>query len=160
VADDATVIGVADDIIAAGMLIWMGKDIYDILILIANAKELQDQMAERQKHEIASYEIRPAAARAEFQEKLIPYGCSIEDAPEKLGEETFFDILRGIADLKLVIEREEALGHEEWTLHNGEAVGMPVFNQDGSVLCEMSDEDAKVMDEKLSEQAQEPEPTR
>ncbi len=159
-ADDATVIGVADDIIAAGLLIWMGKDIIDILLLVGNAKELQDQMAERQKHEIASYEIRPAAARAEFQEKLIPYGCSIEDAPEKLGEETFFDILRGIADLKLVIEREETLGHEEWTLHNGEAVGMAVFNQDGSVLCEMSDEDAKVMDEKLSEQAQEPEPTR
>lgn len=147
-ADDATLIGVVDDIVAVGLIVWMGFDIYDIITLIANANEVQEQMVIRQKHEIESFDIKDSKSRAAFQEKLIPFGLTIDRAHE-LPEDTFFDILRTLPSVRIELTRKNTLGSEVWTLNSGEAVGIAIYDQNREVLAEMSDEDATEMEEAL-----------
>lgn len=149
-ADDATVIGVVDDIVAVGLVIWMGFDLYQLVMLIANAVEIEKQMAERQKHEIESFDIKDPKSRAAFQEKLIPFGLTIERAHE-LPEETFFDILRTIPAVRVEFKRKDTLGSEIWTLNSGEAVGIAIYDEAGEVVCEITDEDAAEMEVALTE---------
>lgn len=149
-ADDATVIGVVDDVVAAGLILWMGFDLYEIVTLIANAVEVQNQMAKRQERPIVSFEIKEPKARAILQEKLIPFGLSI-DRVHELPEDTLFDILRTIPYVKVQFTRENTLGYEEWMLKEGEAVGIAIYGEEGDVTAQISDEDAAQMEVTLSE---------
>lgn len=149
-ADDATVIGVVDDVVAAGLIVWMGFDLYEIVTLIANAVEVQNQMAKRQERSIVGFEIKEPKARAILQEKLIPFGLSI-DRIHELPEDTLFDILRTIPYVKVQFTREDTLGYEEWTLKEGEAVGIAIYDESGEVTAQIRDEDAAEMEATLSE---------
>jgi hypothetical protein len=147
-ADDATVIGVLDDLIAIGFIVWMGSDIIEMVRLIANAVEVNGEMEKRSTAKIISFEIKDGASRIAFQEKLTPFGLTVDRAQE-LGEQAVFDILKTLPQTEVGIKREGIPGRELWTLNNGEAVGIAVQDEMGRVKCQISGQDAGVLDKAL-----------
>lgn len=148
--DDATVIGVADDVITLGMWAWMAYDVYEIVMLIANGMKIESEMEERQKHDIESFEIQGTKTRAAFQEKLLPLGLT-NDRISELTEDQLFDILRTMKeDIVVDIKREGMPGKERWQLHNAEAVGISIFNEKNEAIAEIKDEDAVKLEEVLA----------
>jgi|GEM_PF-6604273 len=147
-ADDATVIGVLDDVIAIGLIIWMGSDIYDMVKLIANAVEINSEMEKRSASRITSFEIKDGASRTAFQEKLTPFGLTVERAHE-LGEQAVFDILKTLPETEVGIKREGIPGREIWTLNKGEAVGIAIQDDMGRIKCQISGQDANTLDKAL-----------
>ncbi len=148
-ADDATLVGVVDDVVAAGLLVWMAFDIYDIVKLILNAQTVKTEMDKRNGVEIASFRVLDPTSRAALQEKLIPFGLTVDRAQE-LGEQQLFDILRTIPQTAVEIKRVGMSGKEVWTLNSGEAVGIAIFGDNGEKMAEIADEDATKMDEALT----------
>jgi hypothetical protein len=148
-ADDATVIGVVDDIVAAGLMVWMGYDAIQLVRLVANANEVNNQMTERAKHKISAFEIKDPKSRAALQEKLTPFGLTVDKAAE-LGERQLFDILRTMPQTIVEIERQGTKGKEVWTLNKGEAVGIAILDDGGKAVAQIADEDAIKMSEALA----------
>ncbi|MFA5855235.1 MAG: hypothetical protein WC846_03050 [Candidatus Gracilibacteria bacterium] len=149
-ADDATVIGVVDDILAVGLSIWMSYDLIQIIRLIANAVEVQNQMEERQRFPITSVDIRGSQNRAAIQEKLIPYGLTVDRIYE-LPEDALFDILGTLPSVEIEIKREATIGSEVWTLTQGKATGIAVLDQYKNSVAEITGEDATEMDEAIDQ---------
>ena len=148
-ADDATIIGVVDDIVAAGLLVWMSFDIYDIVKLVANAKTVQNEMVKRSGVAITSFRILDPKSRAVMQEKLTPFGLTVERAHE-LGEQQLFDILRTIPETAVEIKRAGIAGKEVWYLKKAEAIGITITDNSGKEIAKISDEDAVKLDQVLS----------
>lgn len=147
-ADDATAIGVVDDVIAAGLALWMAKDIYDIVKLIANAQEVQVEMEKRSKKPITGFTLKDAKSRAALQEKLSPLGKTVDQAHE-LGEAALFDHLRLLPEATVEIKREGMPGRELWILKKGEVVGISILGEKGETIASISDTDASKIDETL-----------
>jgi len=148
-ADDATLIGVIDDIIAVGMIIWMGFDIYEIIKLIANAAEIKQEMDKRSAAKITSFEIKDSASRKAFAAKLSPLGLSVEQTQE-LGEKAVFDILQSLPQTEIAIRRENMNGMEIWSLKNGTATGIAILDEMGRVKCQISGEDTETIEKALA----------
>lgn len=148
-ADDATVIGVVDDIVALGLTVWMAFDIYDIVKLIANTVKVQEEMSKRNGVQITAFKIRDPKSRAAMQEKLVPFGLTVDRAHE-LGEQQLFDMLRTIPETAVEITRNGIEGKEVWYLKNAEAIGITILDDSGNEVAKISDGDAVKLDEALS----------
>lgn len=149
-ADDATLIGVVDDVVAVGLLAWSAYDIYELVTLVANAAAVQEEMDKRKTAEITSFKILDNKSRAALQEKLTPYGKTVDNAYE-LGEQVLFDLLRTLPETAVEIKRQGVPGREIWYLKESEAVGITLFNEKGEEVAKISDEDAEELDKALTE---------
>lgn len=150
VADDATGIGILDDPIAIGMGLWMASDIYDIIKLVSNAKEVENQMAQRTGKQIKYLAFGNQKGHGEFQKEVrAQYGINAEDAVDKLTEVQIFGVLRNIPSITIEMRRVGMPGTEIWNLRNGEANGLKIIDAGGKTICEINDEDAGKIDQAM-----------
>lgn len=149
-ADDALVIGVVDDIIAAGLLLWSAKDILDIVIVIRDAVKLNEEMKRRATVPITNYEVKDTKSRAALQKELTKQGKTIDTMME-LGEQAVEDIIRGVPEMEIEVVREGMPGREVWIMKGGEIVGMKIKDDSGKVICEVKDKDADKIDKAAQE---------
>jgi len=148
-ADNATVIGVVDDFVAAGFMIWMGKDLIDMVKLIANASEIQSEMEKRSGHTMTSFEIVDEASRSKVEALLQTKGLALENI-QNVDEDTLFAILKQLSEAKIRIRREGMPGYETWTLVNGEATGIRISDDAGRTKAAISEADAGELGKQLA----------
>lgn len=144
-----------DDIVAVGLLLWTAKDVYDVVMVIRDAIKVNEEMQRRSQAPIKSFTIPDQSMKATLQEKLIPFGKTVDTMLE-LGEENMMTILRTIPALEVEIVREGISGSEVWIMKNGEVVGMKI-KEGGKVIAEVKDGDAEKIDAALAEAAPEQE---
>ena len=148
IADDATVIGVADDLLLIPLGLWMSKDIYDIYDLIKNAKKMEKEIAARHNLPIRFFRIKDGASRKALQEKLTPHGLDV-DHLEELDQETLFALLKEIPSTEIDILREGMTGRERWTLEHGNITHTAILDDELKIICEMDNDDIEKMDDAL-----------
>ncbi|MFA5829076.1 MAG: hypothetical protein WC843_01080 [Candidatus Gracilibacteria bacterium] len=150
-ADDATVIGVLDDVIALGFIVWMGIDIVEIVMLMRNAYKVKEQMAQRTGKEITEFKPEHGKSEALIQKELAKYGKTISQIHE-LSEDDLFAILKSIDEpVTFKIKRAGVAGYESWTLTKGEASGIAIFDDAGGKIAEIEDKDAAKIDKAVKE---------
>ncbi len=151
IADDATVIGVLDDVIALGLIIWMGKDIIEIIQLIRNAYKVQDEMAKRTGKSLSEFKPADLTSQTAIQKELSKYGKTINQLSD-LTEEELFTILRTVnVPVTFEIRRKGVDGYERWTLKGGEAVGIAIYDGAKKEIASITDKDASKIDQSLKE---------
>lgn len=136
VADDASVIGVIDDVVAVGMAAWMAKDIYDVAVLANRALNIKSAMEEFNKMPIA--DIKPAGI---VDEKAIEAALAARNLNmEDLTDEELMEVIRSIPDIRLRITRQGSTGYEEYRFVKGEVFSTKIKTKEGEIL-ELSDEE-------------------
>ncbi|MBN2306752.1 hypothetical protein JXD20_02095 [Candidatus Peregrinibacteria bacterium] len=134
--DDATVIGVIDDVVAVGMGVWMAKDVYDLAVLTSRSYKIKEAMEAYNKLPIA--EVQPATVT---DEKAIEAALATHDAKiEDLSGEELMELIKTIPDIRLKITREGSSGYEEYRFVKGEVYSTKIKTQSGEIL-ELSDEE-------------------
>lgn len=135
-ADDTTVIGVLDDVVAVGLTAWMAKDVYDVSVLIYKAFQVKAEMKMRQEKPISS--IFPARKKDQLalQAALSARGKKVED----LSPDQLMQVVQGIADIKILIKRKGLNGYEEYRYVKGEVWSTTIKTHKGEILT-MSDKE-------------------
>jgi len=136
VADDATVIGVLDDVVAVGMAAWMAKDIYDVAVLARNALKIKTAMEEYNKMPIANVEPARVVDRKALEAALATKGVKLED----MRADEIMELVKSIPDIRIKITREGSTGYEEYRFVKGEVFSTKIKNKQGEIL-ELSDEE-------------------
>ena len=136
IADDATVIGVLDDIVAVGMAVWMAKDIYDIVQLARKAYKIKGAMEKNSKMPITSIEPATETDKKTLEAALVTKGKNIEN----MSNDEIMSVINSIADIRLKITRSGASGFEEYHFQKGEVFSTKIKTEEGEIL-ELSDEE-------------------
>ncbi len=136
VADDATVIGVIDDVVAVGMAAWMAKDIYDVAVLASRAIKIKDTMEEFNKMPIANVEPARVVDKKALEAALAVKGVNLED----LRNDEIMEVIKSIPDIRIKITREGSTGYEEYRFVKGEVFSTKIKTKTGEIL-ELSDEE-------------------
>lgn len=135
-ADDATVIGVIDDVVAVGMAAWMAVDIYDVAELALRVKDIKDAMEEFNKMPIASVEPARVVDQKAIEAALVTRGAKLEE----LGDNEIMEVIKSIPDIRIKITRQGSSGYEEYRFVKGEVFSTKLMTKEGKIL-ELSDEE-------------------
>ncbi|MBU1935192.1 hypothetical protein KKF04_04005, partial [Patescibacteria group bacterium] len=136
IADDATWIGVLDDIVAVGMAVWMAKDIYDIAVLARKALKIKVALEDYNEMPIASIEPSTEVDRNAIEAELAVRGKTLEE----MTDEEMMEMIQSMPDIRLKITREGATGYEEYRFVRGEIWSTTIKNEAGEIY-ELSDEE-------------------
>jgi len=136
-ANDATVIGVLDDPIAIGLLIWAAVDAIQMGMLLYKAHGIYKNMNRRSQFGIA--EIKPAS---EIDQKAIEAALAERNKTsfEGMNNNEIMDVINSIADIHLKITRNGIGGYEEYHFRKGEVFSTKMQIENGEVY-ELSDEE-------------------
>lgn len=134
-ADDATIIGILDDVLAVGMLAWMAKDIYDLVQAVRNAYAMQNIMMRRSEASIESVDIiSPPSARKEW--------AGNKPITEEDQENTLAQFFSKFENVQMTITRTGQPGHELWSMKKGQVTKLSVFDNNGDIVASVEDSDA------------------
>lgn len=156
-ADDVTIIGVIDDVLAIPLALSMGYDVVQALKAVKNALTLQRAMEERKGKPPSSIKIKNHDAQVSIRKRLEPQmtpedkGKSLEEILAKYDEEEIFTILRGEKEAWIDIKREGTSGVEQWIYKDGKVEGIKIFSDHGEMLAEVHNLDAESVEKKLDE---------
>jgi len=162
-ADDATVIGVVDDIVALGFLVWSASDIVSISKTILNARTIKNELEQRKGTPIQRLQLE-SQSRDKLVSELKTMGyeesqiyVNGEINPqiiEQIPEDRLFAILD---NSKFTVERARIAGKEEWELSGGEVASLTIYDDSGKIASmtneeiEKSEEAMKEYDTKMAE---------
>jgi|GEM_PF-5179122 hypothetical protein len=146
-ADDATGIGVIDDVLLIPLAIWMGVDITQAALLIRNAYKMNKEMELRQNKDVAFFHINDKSSREALAKKL-PEGITVDQLDE-LDETTFANLLHDLPKTTIDIIRKDTSGRERITMTNGKVIHTAVLDDNFDTICEMDSGDIDSMDSAL-----------
>ncbi len=135
-ADDATVIGVLDDVVAVGLTAWLAADVYEIIRITREAMRFKSLMEEQQGLEIVSLEALDEDTRRR-----------LEEVTETLSDKASVDFLSGIPRAQFRITRENGRS-EEYLMVRGKIIQCKIV-ENGVSLAEFSEEDVETLSKEL-----------
>jgi len=133
IADDATAIGVIDDVVAVGMAAWMAKDIYDIAVLADQALKIKTGMKERGEKPIKNVEFGSEVDKKAFEDQLAYKGKTLEE----MNDSEIMEVIHAIPQIRVKLIRDGIGGYEEYQFVKGEVYSMKIVNPDGKVHAEL-----------------------
>ncbi len=137
-ADDATVIGVLDDILAVGLGVWLSYDVYYLVQRYRNILRFNELKKSQDLLGIKSVKILDQPTQDSFDIKIKSLGKKEED----LSPEDFRNILDSLPLVRFKVIKEDD-SEEIYTLKRGDIVNVSIQNKNGKVLEELSNEDVE-----------------
>lgn len=153
-ADDATVIGVLDDAIAAVLWASMAKDVLDIALVIRNAYKVKDELQKRKDKNPKNIRAYDAIAQGQIDHKLLEMGLKPEDF-SKLDDKQarMFLSSLGMSEVKMRVEHEGVSGYVVYTLKDGDPIGTEIYNDGNEKICGISGNDSYMLDQAMMQAA-------
>jgi hypothetical protein len=153
-ADDATVIGVIDDILLIPLAILTAYDIVVISKMWKNAKIIEEEMKIRENKPIERIEFPEVEDKRMFVRKLTEAGIPLDqiykEGTEEINPEALNvdeEIIKGILDNATVIFHRPGGEYEKYELQNGEAIGLWIHDAGGNEIASMTLDDIDEMEE-------------
>lgn len=138
-ADDATVVGVLDDLVAVGMTAWLAADVYDLIKITRRANNFKRLMEEQQSLEIVRLEGADEATQQALK--------ALEDEADTWDEAAAMSFLSGLARAEFSITRENNR-REIYTMIRGKIVACQILEGEAE-LATFTDQDIETLSREL-----------
>lgn len=137
-ADDGTVIGVLDDVVAVGMAAWLATDVYHVVALTRSTMTFNRLMTEQESLGITSITATDETTQARVTEL---------EADEDFSEENAFDFLSSLPRAEFSIERENGL-REQYLMVRGQILSVHIYEGE-TEMASFSEEDVATLSQEL-----------
>ncbi|MBP9718319.1 hypothetical protein KBD59_03415 [Candidatus Gracilibacteria bacterium] len=152
-ADNATVIGIADDILAGVFTISMTKDVIDIVRIWRQSAKVTEELSKRENAAFTEFHIVNKAGReaVDTQSKALGYK-DFEEAKEQLPADAIMDMCLNQDQLVFEVVREGFEGSREvYTVKHRSFAGITIRDdKTGEEIASVSSDDADKVQEALN----------
>ena len=129
-ANDATVIGVLDDVVAVGLTACLAVDVYHLIALTRSTIHFNNLMTEQESLGITSITALDETTQVRLAEI---------EADENFSEDMAFEFLSSLPRAEFKVERENGR-HEEYLMVRGQILSVRIFEGD-TELATFSEDD-------------------
>lgn len=157
-ADDATIVGVLDDAVAAGLTITMGKDVVDIISLWRRSKAVQEELAKRDEKEFTQIFVT-GKGKVKLDADCQALGHkNFEDAKTKISANDILTLCERQDDIVVEAVREGFTDSREiYSIKKGEVAGVRILRNDNmQEIAGVSNDDADKIEEALKDAPKDP----
>lgn len=137
-ADDATVIGVLDDIVAVGLSAWLATDVYHLIQITRSAFEFRRLMTEQESLEITQLTALDESTQVRLEAL---------EAQDEVNDDQAFEFLSTLPRAEFRITRENGF-HEEYLMVRGQILAVKIFEGD-TELASFSEGDIETLSQEL-----------
>lgn len=137
-ANDATVIGVLDDIVAVGLTAWLATDVYRLIQLTRSTLTFKRLITEQESLEITNLTALDVTTQARLDEIA---------SDENFTEADAFEFLSSLPRAEFKIERVNGR-HEEYLMVRGQILSVHIFAGDEE-LASFTEDDIETLSQEL-----------
>lgn len=137
-ANDATAIGVLDDVLAVGMTAWLAADVYHLIEITRSTLEFKRLITEQESLEITNITALDATTQSRLAEL---------EAQEAVSDDEAYAFLSAMPRAKFRIMRENGR-HEDYLMVRGKILSIQIFEGEAE-LAHFSEEDLETLNQEL-----------
>ncbi len=137
-ADDSTIIGVLDDVVAVGMTAWLAADVYRLVQVTRSTLEFKRLMTEQESLEITNITALDEATQTRLTEL---------EAENEVSDETVYSFLSSLPRATFRVMRENGR-HEDYLMVRGQILSVQIFEGE-TELAHFSEEDLETLSQEL-----------
>ncbi len=137
-ANDATVVGVLDDLVAVGLTAWLATDVYRLVQLTRSTMTFNRLMTEQESLGVVSITATDESTQARLTEF---------EADENFSEEDAFAFLSSLPRAEFSLERENGR-REEYLMVRGQILSVHIYEGE-TLLASFTEEDVETLSQEL-----------
>jgi hypothetical protein len=137
-ADDATVVGVLDDVVAVGMTAWLAADVYHLVQLTRSTLEFKRLMTEQESLEMTNITALDETTEARLAEL---------DGADEVSDNEAYGFLSSLPRATFRVMRENGR-HEDYLMVRGQILSVEIY-EGATELAQFSEEDLETLSQEL-----------